>query len=148
MHRNDPISGQILAPNLPVFTALGQPWNHPSVRWPWRVVVSEGPPCSKQHPRTQPKHGLCICVTAPLSAVSTPLSSWPYSKFVFKVGCLQSVTLTKVWFQMDWLASPPLVLTTIPTATQSPQSPRICYPSAHWLPAHSPPVGTSEATCS
>lgn len=85
-------------------------------------------PAPNSIPELRPKHGLCICVTATLSAVSASLSSWPYSKFVFKVSCLQSITLTKVWLQMDWLASPPLLPTTIPTATQSPQSPRIRYP--------------------
>lgn len=38
----------------------------PPVRWHWRVVVSEGPPCSKQHPRTQAQTWalhLCHCTS-------------------------------------------------------------------------------------
>lgn len=120
--------------------ALGQPWNHPQSDgtggwWCLRALLAPN-----SIPELRPKHGLCICVTAPLSVVSAALSSWPYSKFVFKVSRLQSIAWAKVWFQKDWLASHPVLPTTIPTATQSPQSPRICYPLCP-LPAHSPPVG-------
>lgn len=108
------------------------PWGShgitPSVRRPWRVVVSEGPPCSKQHPRTQAQTwALHLCH-------GTSLCGFCLSVFLALLQvCFQGQLPPVHYFNqglapVDWLASPPLLPTTIPTATQSPQSPRIRYP--------------------